>query len=202
MVDRIVPTEWVDYNGHMNDSRYLELSSNGVDAFMRFVGIDAAYLASGRSYFTVESHLTYVEQCRAGDPVHVDLALLDHDEKRMHVFTWIRRDAEDDGDGRALGTAEHLLLHVDTAAEKAPAADPAVLDRLGRGRGRPRHDRPSAGGRAARRAAPLTRPGRSAPGRGLAVPGRRRVTPLPAPQRRLLDLLGRRARAARSTRST
>jgi carnitine 3-dehydrogenase len=131
VIERIVPTEWVDYNGHANDSRYLELSSNGVDAFMRFVGVDAAYLASGRSYFTVESHLTYVEQCRAGDHVHVDLALLDHDEKRMHVFTWIRLDTEG-GDGLLLGTAEHLLLHVDTTAGKASAADPTVLEALDR----------------------------------------------------------------------
>ena len=28
-VERIVPTEWVDYNGHTNDSRYLQLSSRG-----------------------------------------------------------------------------------------------------------------------------------------------------------------------------
>jgi carnitine 3-dehydrogenase len=131
VIERIVPTEWVDYNGHTNDSRYLELSSNGVDAFMRFVGVDAAYLASGRSYFTVESHLTYVEQCRAGDRVHVDLALLDHDPKRMHVFTWIRLDTGT-GDEVLLGTAEHLLLHVDTAAGKASPADPAVLVALER----------------------------------------------------------------------
>jgi carnitine 3-dehydrogenase len=131
VIERIVPTEWVDYNGHANDSRYLELSSNGVDAFMRFVGVDAAYLASGRSYFTVESHLTYVEQCRAGDRVHVDLALLDHDPKRMHVFTWIRLDTGT-GDEVLLGTAEHLLLHVDTAAGKASPADPAVLVALER----------------------------------------------------------------------
>jgi carnitine 3-dehydrogenase len=131
LIERMIPTEWVDYNGHTNDSRYLELSSTSVDAFMRFVGVDAAYLASGRSYFTVESHLTYVEQCRAGDPVHVDLALLAHDDKRMHVFTWIRGDVES-GDEVLLGTAEHLMLHVDTAAEKACAADAAVLAALER----------------------------------------------------------------------
>ena len=147
VIERIVPTEWVDYNGHTNDSRYLELSSNGVDAFMRFVGIDAAYLASGRSYFTVESHLTYVEQCRAGDRVHVDLALLDHDEKRMHVFTWTRLDV-DGGDEVLLGTAEHLLLHVDTTAGRASPADPAVLAALDRVAGAHTSiERPPAAGR-------------------------------------------------------
>jgi carnitine 3-dehydrogenase len=147
VVERIVPTEWVDYNGHTNDSRYLELSSNGVDAFMRFVGVDAAYLASGRSYFTVESHLTYVEQCRAGDRVHVDLALLDHDPKRMHVFTWIRLDTGR-GDAVVLGTAEHLLLHVDTVAGKASAAAPAVVATLDRVAGAHASiERPPAAGR-------------------------------------------------------
>jgi carnitine 3-dehydrogenase len=49
----------------------------------------------------------------------------------MHVFTWTRLDVEGGGDV-LLGTAEHLLLHVDTAAGKASPADPAVLAALDR----------------------------------------------------------------------
>jgi carnitine 3-dehydrogenase len=33
------------------------------------IGVDEAYLTGGHSYFTVESHLTYVDQSRAGDRV-------------------------------------------------------------------------------------------------------------------------------------
>ncbi len=129
--ERILPTEWVDYNGHTNDSRYLELSSNGVDAFLRFIGVDEDYLASGRSYFTVESHLTFLQQSGAGDRVRVELHVLDHDDKRLHVFTPMYR-RDDDGADVLMGTAEHMLLHVDTVAGRAVPADPVVLTALER----------------------------------------------------------------------
>jgi carnitine 3-dehydrogenase len=129
LLERTIPTEWIDYNGHTNDSRYLELSSRAVDAFMRFIGVNEAYLTGGHSYFTVESHLTFVEQTHAGDRVRVEVVLLSHDEKRFHVFTsTVRR--EDDGSDTLIGTAEHLLLHVDTVANRAAPAEAAVLDRL------------------------------------------------------------------------
>ncbi len=129
LLERTIPTEWIDYNGHTNDSRYLELSSRAVDAFMRFIGVNEAYLTGGHSYFTVESHLTFVEQTHAGDRVRVEVVLLSHDEKRFHVFTSTVR-CEDDGSDTLIGTAEHLLLHVDTVANRAAPAEAAVLDRL------------------------------------------------------------------------
>jgi carnitine 3-dehydrogenase len=129
LLERTVPTEWVDYNGHTNDSRYLELSSRAVDAFMRFLGVDEAYLTGGHSYFTVESHLTYVGQSRAGDHVRVEATLLAHDEKRLHVFTTITR-RDEDGTDAPIGTAEHMLLHVDTVANRAVPASPAILAAL------------------------------------------------------------------------
>jgi carnitine 3-dehydrogenase / betainyl-CoA thioesterase len=129
MLERRVPTEWVDYNGHTNDSRYVQLSSEAVDAFLRFIGVDEAYLKSGRSYYTVESHVSYLDQSRAGDLMRADLVLLDHDTKRFHVFVPIYRRTEDGGDVLA-AAAEHLLLHVDTTVPRASPADPALLDVL------------------------------------------------------------------------
>ena len=32
--EQVVPDEWVDYNGHTNDSRYMQLSSAGLDGFL------------------------------------------------------------------------------------------------------------------------------------------------------------------------
>jgi len=124
-----VPTEWVDYNGHMNDSRYMQLSSEGGDRFLRYIGMDGAYLDSGRSFFTVESHINYVAQTKAGDHLYVTIQLISHDAKRLRLFTAMRR-----GDDDALvATAEHMMLHVDTTLDKASPADPtilAVLDRI------------------------------------------------------------------------
>ena len=129
--ERIVPTDWVDYNGHTNDSRYFELSSAGVDAFLRFIGVDEAYLQSGRSYYTVESHVRFLDESGAGDRVWVDLIVLAHDDKRLHVFTSMYR-REQDGNNVPIGTAEHLLLHVDTAAGRTVPADATVLSNLAR----------------------------------------------------------------------
>ena len=72
---------------------------------MRLIGVDEAYLTGGHSYFTVESHLTYVAQSRAGDRVRVELVLLAHDEKRFHVFTSIIR-REDNGTDTLIGTVD------------------------------------------------------------------------------------------------
>lgn len=126
LYERTVPTEWVDYNGHTNDSRYMQLSSEAGDRFLRFIGMDAAYLESGRSFFTVESHINYVAQSRAGDQLYVTVQLLSHDQKRLRLFTAMHRTDDD----TLVATAEHMMLHVDTTTDRASPADPAILERL------------------------------------------------------------------------
>ena len=122
----IVPSHWVDYNGHMNDSRYFLLSSETGDRFLRFLGIDGAYLANHMSYFTVESHINFVAQSRQGDALYATMQLLSHDAKRMRLFCSMHR-----ADTNAVvATAEHMMLHVDTQADRACAASPAIIDRL------------------------------------------------------------------------
>ncbi|MBU6316021.1 MAG: carnitine 3-dehydrogenase, partial [Acidobacteria bacterium] len=123
-----VPTDWVDYNGHMNDSRFFQVTSEAGDRLMRFIGVDDAYLAHS-SYYTVESHVNFGAQAMAGDRLYATVQLLSHDAKRLHHFTTIHR-ADDD---TVVATAEHMMLHVDTAAGKSSPAAPqlmTVLDRL------------------------------------------------------------------------
>ncbi len=119
MHERVVPNEWVDYNGHTNDSRYMQITSEAGDRFMRLIGVDEPYLQSGRSYYTVESHLNFVAQSHAGDPLHVTVQLLSHDAKRLHIFTVVHRTDDDS----IVATAEHMMLHVDaTAGKSSPAS--------------------------------------------------------------------------------
>ena len=40
-----VAPEWVDYNGHAHESRYLQVFGDASDALFAYLGIDAAYLA-------------------------------------------------------------------------------------------------------------------------------------------------------------
>jgi carnitine 3-dehydrogenase len=106
-VARTVPADWTDYNGHMNEARYLDLFSAGADRFMALIGCDAAYIAAGGSYFTVETHLAHVAEAHAGMRVRVVTQLLDGTGKRLHLYSRLF-----DQGGELLATAEQLLLHV------------------------------------------------------------------------------------------
>jgi carnitine 3-dehydrogenase len=118
---REIPPEWVDYNGHVHESRYLQLFADATDALLGTVGVDAGYLAAGGSYFTVETHLSHLRQLEAGDRVQVTTQVLDSDDKRLHVFHVLLRQ----GEAEPVATAEQMLLHVDTEdGRAAPAREP------------------------------------------------------------------------------
>ncbi|MEM1353067.1 MAG: carnitine 3-dehydrogenase, partial [Pseudomonadota bacterium] len=53
-VARDVPLDWTEYNGHMNEARYLQAFADATDRFMEIIGCDADYIAKGGSYFTAE----------------------------------------------------------------------------------------------------------------------------------------------------
>ncbi len=125
-LERTVPTEWIDYNGHVNDSRYFQMASVAVDTFMAAVGIDADYLATGNTYVTVETHMCNIDQAHAGDRLYADVQLLSHDTKRMHAFCSVRRDGTD----TLVATVEYMLVHASTTGAGSSPATPAVLARL------------------------------------------------------------------------
>jgi carnitine 3-dehydrogenase / betainyl-CoA thioesterase len=143
-----VPPEWVDYNGHAHESRYLQVFGDASDALFAYLGIDAEYLAGG-SYFTVESHLSHLREALLDDGLAVTTQVLGCDARRLHVFHSLWRE----GDGELLATAEQLFLHVDTVARRASPAAPVVLARAER---------------IARAHADLPRPERA--GRSIAIP--------------------------------
>jgi carnitine 3-dehydrogenase len=122
-----VAADWVDYNGHAHESRYLQVFGDSSDALFAYLGIDADYLAGG-SYFTVESHLSHLREALLDDRLTVTTQVLDFDARRLHVFHSLWRE----GGGELLATAEQLFLHVDTVARRSAPAGPAVLARVQR----------------------------------------------------------------------
>jgi carnitine 3-dehydrogenase len=121
---RVLP-EWVDYNGHAHESRFLQVFGDASDALLRYIGIDAAYLAAG-SYYTVETHLSHLREASAGEHLHVTTQVLGFDDKRLHVFHELYRS----GDDVLLATAEQMFLHVDTTEGRARPARPEILARI------------------------------------------------------------------------
>jgi carnitine 3-dehydrogenase len=124
---RVLP-EWVDYNGHAHESRYLQVFGDASDALLRYIGIDAAHLAAGASYYTVETHLSHLREASAGEHMHVTTQVLGFDDKRLHLFHELCRSCDDD----LLATAEQMFVHVDTTEGRARPARPEILARIER----------------------------------------------------------------------
>jgi acyl-CoA thioesterase FadM len=115
---------WVDYNGHMSESCYLLVFGDSADAFFRFLGIDEDYRAAGHSLYTVETRLHHWREVSEGEPLSLTLRVLDHDDKRIHLF----HEMFHGGSGDLLASAEQLLVHVDMEAQRS-APLPAELQR-------------------------------------------------------------------------
>ncbi len=115
---------WIDYNGHMTESRYLFASSETVDAFLRFIGADMEYVHSGYSYYTAETHIMHLDEAKLGERLTGTVQVLYADEKRLHIFIRILKA------GEPIATLEQMLLHVDMGLGKTTPAPKAILDRL------------------------------------------------------------------------
>lgn len=126
-LEKIIPADWTDYNGHTNDARYGQLASEAGDNFLRSIGLNEQYLANTGTFFTVESHVRFLDQTHAGDKVRVTLRIVSFDAKRLHLWTEIVRD-----DGVVAATAEYLLLHVDAVTQKSVPMSPAMLETVTR----------------------------------------------------------------------
>lgn len=121
-----VPAEWIDYNGHVTEFRYLQVSADATDALLAYLGMDADYLGAGSSYYTVETHICHLGQLFAGDRVEAITQVLGWDDKRLHVYHVIVREGEE----QPVATGEHMLVHVDTAADRAAPVRGVVRERL------------------------------------------------------------------------
>jgi carnitine 3-dehydrogenase len=119
-VDRAVPLDWTDYNGHMNEARYLQAFADATDRFMEMIGCDAAYIAAGGSYFTVETHIRHLGEIHAGTVIRIATRVLAGGGKKMHL--WHEMFAGDD----LVATGEHFLLHVSLQTRRPCDAGPEV----------------------------------------------------------------------------
>lgn len=119
--------EWVDYNGHMNDAAFAGVFSEAIDALMDWLGIDADFRAENAwTVFTLEMHIRYLAQAYEAQPLAVEVRLVDHDAKRLHVLMTLR---EVTG-GTALATGELMLMGIDTTSERPAPFPDAIAERV------------------------------------------------------------------------
>ena len=113
-LSRKAPRHWTDYNGHVNESRYLECFSDASDSVLHCIGAGANYVAQGGSYFTVETRIRNLGEARAGDMIFGDSTVLLAEGKKLKLFHELRGE-----DGRMFATGEHLLIHVDLRTRRS-----------------------------------------------------------------------------------
>lgn len=117
---RAVPLEWLDYNGHMTESRYLEAFADATDRVMQMIGCDAEYIAAGQSYFTAETHIRHIDESKAGDVIEIRTQVIEGKGKKMHLFHEMRAGE------RLVATGEHFLLHVNLETRRSEPPAPQV----------------------------------------------------------------------------
>ncbi|GAB1362029.1 carnitine 3-dehydrogenase [Rhodobacter sp.] len=115
---------WIDYNGHMTESRYYFANSETIDNFLRLIGAGMEYVAAGHSYYSAETHIRHLGEAKLGDRLRGELQIISADEKRFRSFVRIMKDDE------CVATIEQLCLHVDMKEGKAVAAAPQVWAKL------------------------------------------------------------------------
>ena len=124
-IHRVIPSSWLDFNGHMNDSHYAEVFSKASDMILRRLGADPDYVARGYSYFTVDLKIDYLNECHAGDEITVFTSVKLAEGKKLDLYHEMK-----DPSGNTVATGAQFLLHVDLTSRKSCMPEEPVATAL------------------------------------------------------------------------
>jgi carnitine 3-dehydrogenase len=124
--DRVVPVDWTDMNGHMNEGRYGQIFSDAAEVIMAMVGADKEYVARGMSYFTVETTVKYLAETHAGERVVVETEVTEGAGKKLRCFHTMKRKS----DGEVMATCDQLMLHVSLGTRRTCEPPKEVAERV------------------------------------------------------------------------
>ena len=113
-IHRVVPTTWLDLNGHMNDSHYAEVFSQASEVVLNRLGADQEYVDRGFSYFTVDMKVEFLKECNAGDVINVVTDIVVAEGKKLDLKHAMR-----DSNDNLIARCSQFLLHVDLELRKS-----------------------------------------------------------------------------------
>jgi acyl-CoA thioester hydrolase len=123
----VVPSEWIDDNGHLNMGYYVVAFDRATDAFLAHIGLGPEDRSRmGVTTFTLESHVCYLREVLEGASLRFTTRLLGFDEKRIHYLHEMLHAQE----GYLAATNELMSLHVGHATRRAAPMAGEVLARL------------------------------------------------------------------------
>ncbi len=122
-----IPSEWIDFNDHMNAKYYGLVAYDAHIRFIEHLGLDESYKnSSNSSTVVIESHISYEKELCVNDEIEVISWLVSIDEKRMrscHELYCINK-------GYRVAVSEQLDIHVDLNSRKASPFPKTVYSRL------------------------------------------------------------------------
>lgn len=143
---RVAPS-WIDYNGHMNEGYYAVAFGDASDAYMMGAGFDEDYRAKSRgTFYTVETHIRYLQELKLDDPLLFRTTILGVDAKKLHLF----HSMEHAEQGYEAATQEAFFLHVSLDEVTTTPMEPWLLNTMERDRHAHRGLQPHGAGQAIR----------------------------------------------------
>lgn len=116
-----IKPEWLDYNNHMNVAYYVLIFDLAGTELVSQLGLsEAVTKATDISWMVLENHITYNAEVVLDQPVEVRLQLLDHDEKRLHLYFELYA-KNSDGTEYLSSTLEQMAMCVDLKARRGCA---------------------------------------------------------------------------------
>jgi len=125
--DYKVKPEWIDHNGHMNVTFYLEAFDHNIGDFFRSMGLTKEYRhREGVATYCGDFHIHYIRELFEGIRIEITCQLVDFDEKRIHLCQSMFNAEE----GYLAAEAEVIYLHVDAQARKVAPMKSDLFDRM------------------------------------------------------------------------
>jgi acyl-CoA thioester hydrolase len=124
----IVPTDYIDGNGHMNMMYYTLVGNIGSRHFWEELGLSNQLRRTEgkRSTFMLRQLLTYLNELQEGEEVAVHVGLHEFDAKKMHYFVYIISLTN-----HTLACMdERLEISIDMTTRRSTSFEPEVLEKL------------------------------------------------------------------------
>ncbi len=109
-----IESQWIDYNGHFNMAYYGVLFDRAADQMFAALGLGPDYVkTTNNSFFTLETHCSYLREVQATHVVTIASQIIDHDHKRVHYVQQMRLP-----DANVACILEVMVSHVDLTTHK------------------------------------------------------------------------------------
>ncbi len=127
----IIPTDYLDANGHMNVMYYTDVGNQALIYFFRETGLNNGMDRQGaetrtRGMFALRQVLTYMNELRAGEEVAVHSGIVGYDSKRVHFMHYIVSLTHN----RVASSDERVAIYIDLTVRRSTSFEPELLSNL------------------------------------------------------------------------